>query len=151
MRKDIRQTWFLEHSPELVWEHLTDSELISQWLMQNDFKPVTGHKFRFYTKPMINFGFDGNVYCEVLEVVPNKKLSYSWRGGPGKGKITLDSVVTWTLTPKANGTELMLEHTGFEGMKNFMAYFFMNKGWGSKIKNKFIELMNERKAVNAND
>src|SRR5258708_5202344 len=104
MQKDIKHTWFLPHSKEKVWHFLTDSELIAQWLMKNDFKPMVGHQFQFHSKPLVNVGFDGNVYCEVKEVVPFKKLVYSWKGGPGKGKITLDSVVIWTLIEKENGT-----------------------------------------------
>jgi uncharacterized protein YndB with AHSA1/START domain len=142
MQRDIIQKWFLPHPTETVWEFLTDAELLAQWLMENDFKPVVGHNFKFYTMPRIKFGFDGNVYCEVLEVVPNKRLSYSWKGGPGKGKITLDSVVTWTLTETEKGTELLLEHTGFKGMKNFFAYVFMNKGWAGKIRKRLLERLN---------
>ncbi len=129
MQKDIRQLWFLPHPPETVWEFLTDPELLTQWLMPNDFKAIVGHRFQFYSKPKLKIGFDGIVYAEVLEIVPFKKLSYSWRGGPGKGRITLDSVVTWTLIPKENGTELLLEHTGFKGIKNYISYLIMNKGW----------------------
>lgn len=145
MEKDIKHSWFLEHSTETVWEYLTNSALIAEWLMENNFKPIVGHQFQFHTKPVIKFGFDGNVYCEVLEVLPMKKLSYSWKGGPGNGKITLDSVVTWTLTPKNKGTELILEHTGFKGLKNFMGYFFMNMGWKKKIWNRLNALLNNRK------
>jgi len=142
MQKDIKCNWFLEHPAELVWDYLTKPELLAQWLMENDFKPIVGHKFNFCTKPKVKFGFDGNVYCEVLEIVPFKRLSYSWKGGPGKGKITLDSIVVWTLTPKDNGTELMLEHNGFKGTRNFIGYLFMNEGWKTKIRNRFTNLLN---------
>lgn len=142
MEKDIKHNWFLEHPADKVWEYLTDPELLSQWLMENNFKPIVGHRFQFHTKPVIKFGFDGNVYCEVLEVIPLKKLSYSWKGGPEKGKITLDSIVTWTLTPKSKGTELLLEHKGFKGLKNFMGYFFMNMGWKKKILKRLQTLLN---------
>jgi uncharacterized protein YndB with AHSA1/START domain len=142
MQNDIKQTWSLSQPPEIVWEYLTKEELIAQWLMKNDFKPVVGHQFMFHTKPLAKRDFDGRIYCEVLEVVPFKKLSYSWKGGPHKGKITLDSVVTWTLLPKNGGTELLLEHSGFKGMKNFVAYFFMNAGWKTKIRKRFVELVN---------
>ncbi len=141
MQKDIRHSWFFKQSPEVVWEHLTNSELIAQWLMANDFKPVVGHQFRFTTKPQP--GFDGIVYCEVLEVNPLKKVAYSWKGGPSKGKINLDSVVTWTLTPKDGGTELLLEHAGFKGLKNYMAYLMMNMGWKGHVIKKFGKLLNE--------
>src|SRR5579884_2236647 len=114
MEREIKQTWFLPQPPEIVWEYLTKSELISQWLMENDFKPVVGHKFIFTTKPLVKVGFDGRVYCEVLSVIPYKELSYSWRGGPRPGKITLDSVVVWSLVAKGKGTELILQHKGFK-------------------------------------
>jgi uncharacterized protein YndB with AHSA1/START domain len=32
-----------------------------------------------------------------VEVVPLQKLSYSWKTGPGEGRITVDSLVVWTL------------------------------------------------------
>jgi uncharacterized protein YndB with AHSA1/START domain len=141
MERTIKHIWFLNHDPQEVWEHLTNSNLIAEWLMKNDFKPEVGHKFQFSTTARP--GFDGNVYCQVLEVTPLQKLSYSWKGGPEKGKITLDSVVEWTLKPKNNGTELLLEHKGFKGLKNYMAYFFMNEGWRTKIRRKFAELLDQ--------
>lgn len=150
MQKDIVQTWFFQHSPETVWMYLIDSKLLAQWLMENDFKPTVGHEFMFWTKPKVKVGFDGKVYCKVLEVIPEEKLSYSWRGGPGNGKITLDSVVTWTLTPKDGGTELLLEHTGFKGMRNYLSYFFMNKGWANNVRKRLLHLLtiNENETSN---
>ncbi len=141
MNRDIVHRWQFRQSPEIVWEHLTKPELLSQWLMANDIKPEVGHRFRFTTNPLLKFGFDGIVYCEVLEVVPPKRLSYSWKGGPGNGKITLDSVVTWTLTLKDGGTELLLEHIGFSGMKNYFGYLMMKNGWGSKIRKRLGALL----------
>lgn len=142
MEKDIRHQWFLQHPPELVWAALTEKEQLSQWLMENDMQPIVGHKFRFVTKPRIKMGFDGIVYCEVLEVMPFKRFSYSWKGGPRKGVITLDSVVRWTLIPKNGGTELVLEHTGFKGWKNYFSYLVMNMGW-VKIGKRFIARLNK--------
>lgn len=128
MERDIRHTWFYPHAPEVVWDFLTKPELLALWLMENDIQPVVGHKFRFWTKPRINFGFDGTVYCEVKEVDAPRRLRYSWRGGMGEN-VSLDSMVIWTLTPKDGGTELLLEHTGFRGVRNFFVYLIMNKGW----------------------
>lgn len=88
--------------------------------------------------------FDGTAYCTVLEVEPFKKLSYSWKGGPGQGKITLDSVVEWTLLPKENGTELQLVHTGFKEITNMIIYSAMNGGWLQNMK-KIGELLNNAK------
>lgn len=134
MQRDIRHTWFLPSPPETVWDYLTIPELLAQWLMESDFQPIVGHRFMFNTKPKVKLGFDGMIYCEVLEVSPLKKLVYSWKGGPGKGKITLDSIVTWTLVPANNGTQLQLVHSGFTGMRNYIPYLIMNKGWDKIIK-----------------
>jgi uncharacterized protein YndB with AHSA1/START domain len=111
-----------------VWRALTDSKLLASWLMENDLKPVLGHTFDFRSKPMGDW--DGVVHCQVLEVVPNEKLSYSWRGG--SGKTALDTIVTWTLTPNGAGTRLHLEHTGFTEGATF-AYEAMGRGWREKL------------------
>ena len=78
---------------------------------------------------MPQLDFDGIVYCKVLEIVPHQKLSYSWKSGPGNGKIELDSIVVWKLIPKENGTELLLEHTGFSGFDHVGMFSAMNEGW----------------------
>jgi uncharacterized protein YndB with AHSA1/START domain len=132
MTKTIHHQFFFPHPPEVVWEYLTKAELISQWLMENDFKPIIGHQFQFRSRPVPAISFDGIVYCTVLEIIPFKKLSYSWKCGPGDGKITLDSIVIWTLDPKDNGTELLLENSGFEEA-NFAIYSAMNEGWLKNI------------------
>ena len=109
--------------PAKVWRALTDAKLLASWLMDNDIQAVVGHRFTFRSRPMGDW--DGTVRCEVLEVVPNEKLSYSWRGG------SLDSVVTWTLAPHGMGTKLHLEHDGFTEGTGF-AYNAMAKGWQDK-------------------
>lgn len=118
-----------DHAPEVVWEYLTNPEKLAAWLMPNDFKPVVGHTFQFGTKPKFPLGFDGRIYCEVLEIIPYQKLVYSWKGGLGKSKPSLDSIVEWTLEPKGRGTILHLKHSGFSGVKNYLPYIIMNKGW----------------------
>lgn len=141
MQKEITHQWFYDHSPEQVWEYLTKSELISQWLMKNDFMPIVGHNFQFRAGPMPNFDFDGIIYCQVLEIVPFKKLSYSWKGGPGNGKITMDSVVVWTLEKKDHGTELLLKHSGFGEGQTAAIFAVMDEGWRKNIQ-KITELLN---------
>lgn len=139
MQKAIVHEFFFAHSPEAVWAYLTESALLAQWLMANDFKLELGHQFQFKTKPKIPIGFDGTVYGEVLAFTPFEKLVYSWKGGMSRERPSLDSVVTWMLTPKDNGTMLRLEHRGFSGLKNYLPYLIMNKGWlkiGKRLVNK---------------
>jgi uncharacterized protein YndB with AHSA1/START domain len=133
MANSIKHLFFFPQKPEMVWEYLTKAELMEQWLMKNDFQPVTGHDFQFRAGPVPKLNFDGIIYCKVLEIVPFKKLSYSWKTGPGHGKITIDSIVVWTLHPKDNGTELTLEHSGFKEMEELNMYTSLNEGWLKNI------------------
>lgn len=90
----------IPHPPEKVWRALTQPRLIEEWLMKSDFKPVVDHRFE------LRFDW-GTVACQVLEVEPNKTLSYTWVADE------LESVVTWTLVPTSTGTRLRMEQVGF--------------------------------------
>ena len=132
--RDIVVEDVVPQPPEKVWKALTTAELIGQWLMPNDFEPVVGKRFTFKTRPIGDW--DGVVQCEVLEIVPHRRLVYSWKGGsdsnnsdPNYGS-KLDSVVTWTLQPEGRGTRLRLVHTGFRSPQNDSAYDAMSPGWG---------------------
>jgi len=41
MTKIIKHQFSYAHPKETVWEYLTNSELMAQWLMKNDFQPVS--------------------------------------------------------------------------------------------------------------
>ncbi len=103
------------HPPEKIWRALTQPHLIEEWLMKNDFKPLVGHRFDFR-------GDWGSVDCEVVEVEPNKTLSYTWAA------MGLESVVTWTLTPTSRGTHLRMEQSGFRPDQE-QAYQGAKYGW----------------------
>jgi uncharacterized protein YndB with AHSA1/START domain len=141
MTRTIKHNIFYSHKPEVVWEYLTKPELIEQWLMKNDFQPQVGSEFQFKTKPLPNFEFDGIIYCKVLELIPCKKLSYSWKGGPREGVINMDSIVTFTLKEVDNGTELFLEHSGL--IDNVNIYSAMSEGWLKNI-TRINELINTK-------
>jgi uncharacterized protein YndB with AHSA1/START domain len=142
MATSIKHQLFFQHPPRAVWEYLTNAELMQLWLMKNDFEPVKGHEFTFRTNPAPSLDFDGIVYCKVLEIVPFKRLSYSWKLGPGDGTINVESVVRWELQPKDNGTELILDHGDFAVMKNIGIFNAMNKGWLENI-HKIASRLNE--------
>lgn len=95
----------MPHPQEKIWRALTEGKLIEQWLMENDFQPVVGHRFRFRATPVPNW--NGIIESEVLVVEPKSRLSYGW------GALGLESVVTWTLTPTGGGTHVRMEHSGF--------------------------------------
>ena len=141
MSKSINHKLFFPNPPAVVWEYLTNAELMELWLMNNDFQPIVGYDFQFKTNPLPQFNFDGNVYCKVLEIVPNKKLVYSWKGGPGNGVMTMDSIVEWTLREKGNGTELELNHGGTEAFDTLPIFTAMDAGWLKNI-SKIYEYIN---------
>jgi len=120
MENEIRQTWFFRHPPQEVWDFLTKSELIEQWLGKTDFQPVVGEKFRFISP------YGNHSYCEVLEVKPYTNLSYTWRKSSSKDNKPFNSKVAWTLVPKDGGTELQLVHNGFTTFEDVDAH---EKGW----------------------
>lgn len=95
----------MPHSAEKIWRALTEGQLIEEWLMSNDFKPVVGHRFTFRATPVPNW--NGIIVSEVLLVEPKTRLAYRW------GTLGLESVVTWTLTPTPSGTQVRMEHSGF--------------------------------------
>ena len=144
MQKEIRQTWFFNQPPQEVWEYLTKAELLEQWLMKTDFQPIVGHKFRFMTKPNEECEYDKIIDCQVLEIEPFTKISYSWNGHANNGKYSFDSKVIWTLIPLEGGTELQLVHNGFKVLEDFVAH---NNGW-TVIRNRLIELLNATTNVN---
>jgi uncharacterized protein YndB with AHSA1/START domain len=111
----------IPYPPEKIWRALTQPQLIEEWLMKNDFKPVVDHRF--------NLRADwGAVDCQVLAVEPNKTLSYTWAA------YGLESVVTWTLTATSTGTNLRMEHSGF-GPDQQQAYAGAKAGWQQFIGN----------------
>jgi uncharacterized protein YndB with AHSA1/START domain len=129
--QDIVVEEVLPHAPETIWKTLTTGELIDRWLMKSTgFEPVEGTRFTLQTTPA--GAWDGVIQCEVLEVLPNERLSYSWRGGHDDNAAygsRLDTVVTWTLAKVAGGTRLRVVHSGFVLPKNATALQNLSEGW----------------------
>jgi uncharacterized protein YndB with AHSA1/START domain len=135
--QDIVVDEIFPHAPETIWKALTTGELIARWLMPADgFEPVEGNRFTYKTTPA--GAWDGTIHCEILEVVPNERLVYSWQGGHednvGYGS-RLETVVSWTLARQENGTRVRVVHSGFELPRNDTAYRNMSDGWTKVIRN----------------
>ena len=110
----------LAHPVGKVWRALTQGSLIKEWLMDNDFQPEVGHKFKFRSTPMPNW--NGVIDSQVLVVEPDKKLSYSWNS------MGLESVVVWTLVETSGGTLVRMEQSGFRPDQE-ANYQGANYGW----------------------
>ena len=118
------QTVILErtfpHPPEKLWRALTQSDLLAQWLLANDFEPIPGRSFQLRSEPVPYW--DGIIHCQLLVLDPLKSLSYTW------STLGVDTVVLFTLTPTGTGTHLRLEHSGFRP-DNPAAYKGATYGW----------------------
>jgi uncharacterized protein YndB with AHSA1/START domain len=97
---------------------------VGRWLMiPTGFEPIEGKRFTYQTTPA--GAWDGTIHCRVLEVKPNERLTYAWKGGH-EGNVgcgsPLDTVVTFILSKAENGTRLRLIHSGFVLPKNETAF-----------------------------
>ncbi|HYD00338.1 MAG TPA: SRPBCC domain-containing protein [Phycisphaerales bacterium] len=134
--RELRKEAFYNYPPQRVWAALTDADALAQWLMPNTFKPVEGHAFQFRVDPMPMLpGTTTN--CRVLELVPPRRMVWSWEMEPAKGKKTLPpQVITWELTPKDGGTLLTFTQrsSGPGAGLPFLYRLMMSHGWKTMLK-----------------
>ena len=128
-----------------VWQALTNADQMKHWYLPcwrssrdlQEFKPEGGFEFEFVVEP------DGNTYhhlCKVTEVIPQKKIAYTWRykGEPGS------SLVTFELFDEGERTRLRVTHSDIETFprKPGIARENFEEGWtqliGSDLK-RFLE------------
>ena len=104
MIQAVKLEVFYPYPPERVWQVLTDRHALAVWMMDNDFQPKLGHKFRFHSCPLP--GFTTTINCEVVELEAPLHLAFTWK----EASTAELSLVIWTLTPVAGGTQLHLQH-----------------------------------------
>ena len=98
----------LDTSVSKVWKAITNKNDMKQWYFDlSDFKAQVGFEFKF------EGGKDDRRYihlCRITEVIPEKKLSYTWKyeGYPGS------SLVTFELFQEEDKTRLRLTHEKLE-------------------------------------
>jgi uncharacterized protein YndB with AHSA1/START domain len=125
-----------------VWQALTDVDQMRQWYFDlKEFRPEVGFKFEFVVE------HEGNSYhhlCKVAEVIPQKKIAYTWRykGEPG------NSLVTFELFSEGEKTRLRLTHEGIESFPKTPAYARKNfeAGWTAIIGSELKRFVEEEKA-----
>jgi uncharacterized protein YndB with AHSA1/START domain len=114
------------HSPAKLWRALTQPHLIAEWLIKSDFAPVVGHRFNMTGE------WGGTLDCQVMEVTPDRELSYTWDFVHTDPAFDLRSIVTFTLTPIPNGTRLRMEQAGFRPDQP-QAYGGARQGWAANL------------------
>lgn len=94
---------------DLVWQAITQKELMKQWYFDlKEFKPEVGFVFEFTGGPSPEKQYLHR--CEILEIVPGKKLKHTWEYVGHSGM----SYVTFELIPEGNNTKIKLTHEGLE-------------------------------------
>jgi len=127
-----------------VWNAITDKDEMKIWYFDlAEFRAEPGFRFQF--KGGREDGIEYLHLCEVLEVVREKKLSYSWRYDEYAG----NSIVTFELFNEANHTRLRLTHEGLNTFppdnpdldpKNFV------EGWNSILGENLKNYLENKKA-----
>lgn len=111
---EIRKTIVIDARPEVVFKALTDEQELTQWFPnQAAFEARVGGRMKFkFHRP--ETGENHTMEGKVLELVSDKKLSYSWKGDLVPD--FPDTIVTWTLEPvEGNKTQVTLVHSGLKG------------------------------------
>jgi uncharacterized protein YndB with AHSA1/START domain len=137
MTKTIQREILIPQPRVQVWQTLTDSATLAEWMYPNDFKPRVGHHFTFQVPPNPKVNFDGlTVHCEVLECEPPRentggRLAFSWSAGGLDG-----TRVTFRLEPDGAGTRVLFEHSGFDISPSFgeQAFKGAEYGWAKMLK-----------------
>ncbi len=131
MTKTIQREVPIPQPREQVWQALTQSASLAEWMFPNDFEPRLGHHFTFRVPPNPKVNFEGmEVHCEVLECEAPSRLAFSWVAGG-----LADSRVSFRLEADGEGTRLFFEHSGFDvsqpwGLQAFKGAEF---GWAKML------------------
>ena len=114
-------------SVAIIWKALTDKVEMKKWYFDLvEFKAEVGFKFSFSGGPCAEKQYVH--VCEVTEVIPEKKLTYSWSYEGYAGM----SHVSFELSAQGEKTLFKLTHTGLEtfGQNNSdFAISSFREGW----------------------
>ncbi len=131
---EIRKTVVIDSKPETVFKAITDEKELTHWFPdQARLEPKVGGfvQLKFLEDGKENHRVEGR----VLEIVPGRKISYSWTNmsDPNFPK----TVVTWILEPAGDGTRVTLTHTGFDPKSKW--FDMHSKGWSYFIEDRLVK------------
>ena len=108
-----------------VWKALTDVGEMKEWYFDlKEFKPEVGFEFEFTVE---HEGMTYHHLCKITEVIPQRKLAYTWRYKGHEG----NSLVTFELSADGDKTRLKLTHEGLETFPKTTSFARENfmEGW----------------------
>jgi len=124
-----------------LWKALTDADQMRVWYFDlKEFKAEVGFEFEFTVE---HEGARYHHLCKITEVIPRKKIAYTWRYAGEEG----DSLVTFELFADGDKTRLKLTHEGLETFPKLPAYARTNfeKGWTEIIGSSLKQYLEETK------
>jgi uncharacterized protein YndB with AHSA1/START domain len=113
MTETIQKSIVINAPQAAIFKALTSENDLTHWFPnQVKLEPRAGGavEFRFLR---VDGTVDHRVVGKVLEIIPDRKFSMSWKNTSDPD--FPDTTVTWTLEPAGDGkTKVTLVHTGFE-------------------------------------
>jgi uncharacterized protein YndB with AHSA1/START domain len=104
----VHQTVTIKSSPEIVFKALTEADELMRWFptrVESDPRP--GGKFHFSWE-FANASENGSQQGEYVDVLPNRKLSYTWTAE------SIPTLVTFNLTEADGETTVALDHASMQ-------------------------------------
>jgi uncharacterized protein YndB with AHSA1/START domain len=127
MTEEIQKTIVIDASPTVVFKALIVEKELMQWFANQgamlEARVGGTVEFKFLRPDGARHTMHGN----VLEIIPGKKLSYSWNVASESKE-----VVTWMLEPVDGGkTRVTLVHSGFKkpSQKDLESGMSLEAGW----------------------
>ena len=122
-----------------VWKAITDENQMKEWYFEtmNSFKPVVGFETEFNVRDNDK---DYLHIWRVTEVIPEEKISYTWRFGGYSG----ESLVTFEVSREDKLTKLKLTEVGIESFPQDNPGFTRESwkdGWSYLICNRLKEFL----------
>ncbi|MCV3270235.1 SRPBCC family protein [Roseobacter sinensis] len=119
----LRKTIFLKASRAEVWAFLTEPEHLAKWFHAPKQTLAEGQKLELYGAT----SGDLLIWGEVKVARPPEYLEHTFTVKPMGDAV---SIVKWTLTEVAGGTQLSLEHSGLPAtVDGFGLVLSLDKGW----------------------
>lgn len=138
---DIKRTVEFKAPIDRVWDYLTDSDKIAQWMMPNSFQPVDGRVFTMDCPPGIGSGAPVKCIVTVLEApaANRARLAYSW----AIDQPPLTTMLTIDLHEQSGVTTMDLLHSGWEALGQADGYVRdrHEQGWDHLLGNQLRPLV----------
>lgn len=120
------KTIYLKATPEKVWRHLTDKELLARWFHETDRNLSEKVSFQY-----LSFDYDKEdrklMWGDVIEFDPPNKLVHTFTHQWLEGVVT---TVSWELLEVDGGTQLTMTHSGITKFNELTGH---DKGWDEHL------------------